>query len=183
MESIVLGMGCFWGAEKRMSSVAGVVEVDVGYAGGSYGDPTYEKVLAFEREKLNLQNGGQNHAEVVRVTFDPEASSVHSILKNFWVAHNPTQGERQGNDIGSNYRSVVFYQSEWQKQSATKTRDCYQLALTAAGFGTITTEIIPLDHFFAAESHHQHYLEKNPGGYCGLGGTGVPFPDPGPEEI
>ncbi len=181
MENIVLGMGCFWGAEKRMAAIAGVKKVEVGYSGGYYDHPTYEKVLAFERDIQNQRHGDNNHAEVVRVAFEPEEVSVESVLKHFWVAHNPTQGDRQGNDTGSNYRSVVFYQSKWQQSCAVKTRDLYQLALTAAGFGAITTEIVPLDGFFTAESYHQHYLEKNPGGYCGLGGTGVSFPDLEPE--
>jgi len=171
-ESIVFGMGCFWGAEKRMSALPGVLDVASGYAGGDYADPTYRKVLANEG-----QHGVRNYAEVVEVTFDPKQTSLVDILKGFWENHDPTQGDRQGNDIGSNYRSTIYYSSEAQHQAALATRDAYQKALTAAGYGPITTEIAPLEAFYPAEDYHQDYLVKNPNGYCGLGGTGVEFPD------
>ena len=170
-DSIVLGMGCFWGAEKRMSALPGVVDVVSGYAGGSYTDPTYRQVLASE-----YKSGLVNHAEVVKVTFDPTKASVAQVLAGFWENHDPTQGNRQGHDVGSNYRSAIYYNSETQKQAALKTRDSYQEALTAAGFGKITTEIAPLETFYPAEEYHQDYLAKNPNGYCGLGGTKVKFP-------
>jgi peptide methionine sulfoxide reductase msrA/msrB len=170
-ESIVLGMGCFWGAEKRMSALPGVVDVLSGYAGGSYPDPTYRKILAREG-----RHDAVNYAEVVKVIFDPAVTSVEQILVGFWENHNPTQGNRQGHDVGSNYRSAIYYDSEAQKQAALMTRDAYQKALTSAGFGTITTEIAPLKTFYPAEEYHQDYLVKHPNGYCGLGGTGVKFP-------
>lgn len=170
-ESVVLGMGCFWGAEKRMSEVPGVVDVVSGYAGGDFANPTYKSILARERS-----GSGRNHAEAVKVTFDPAVTSVGQVLAGFWQNHDPTQGDRQGNDIGSNYRSAVYYTGDAQRQAAVMTRDAYQVALTAAGFGRITTEIAPLEKFYAAEEYHQDYLVKNPDGYCGLGGTGVAFP-------
>jgi peptide methionine sulfoxide reductase msrA/msrB len=170
-ESIVLGMGCFWGAEKRMSALPGVVDVVSGYSGGSYPDPTYSKILASEG-----LNDVVNYAEVIKVIFDPTVTSVEQILVGFWENHNPTQGNRQGHDVGSNYRSAIFYNSEVQMQAALMTRDAYRKALTVAGFGEITTEIAPLKTFYPAEEYHQDYLAKNPNGYCGLGGTGVKFP-------
>jgi peptide methionine sulfoxide reductase msrA/msrB len=170
-ESIVLGMGCFWGAEKRMSALPGVVDVVSGYAGGSYSDPTYQKIIASKG-----RNDVVNYAEVVRVTFDPAVTSVEQILAGFWENHDPTQGNRQGNDVGSNYRSAIYYDSDTQKLAAQMTRDAYQKALTAAGYGKITTEIAPLKTFYPAEEYHQDYLLKHPNGYCGLGGTGVRFP-------
>jgi len=170
-ESIVLGMGCFWGAEKRMSGLPGVIDVVSGYAGGSYSDPTYRKIIASKG-----RNDVVNYAEVVKVTFDPAATSVEQILAGFWENHDPTQGNRQGNDVGSNYRSAIYYDSESQKQAALMTRDAYQKVLTTAGFGKITTEIAPLRTFYPAEEYHQDYLVKHPNGYCGLGGTGVRFP-------
>lgn len=170
-ESIVLGMGCFWGAEKRMSELRGVVDVVSGYAGGSYPNPTYRQILERERAR-----GGRNHAEVIKVTFDPAATSVGQVLAGFWQNHDPTQGDRQGNDVGSNYRSAIYYGSDAQRTAALVSRDAYQKALTAAGRGRITTEIAPLQAFYPAEEYHQDYLVKNPDGYCGLGGTGVKFP-------
>jgi peptide methionine sulfoxide reductase msrA/msrB len=170
-ESIVLGMGCFWGAEKRMTALPGVVDVVSGYAGGDYSDPTYRQVITAEHYPDVI-----NHAEVVRVTFDPMVTSVEQVLAGFWENHNPTQGDRQGNDIGSNYRSAIFYNSEAQRNAALLTRDIYQKALTAAGLGDITTEIAPLRTFYPAEEYHQDYLVKHPKGYCGLGGTQVRFP-------
>lgn len=170
-EYIVLGMGCFWGTEKRMSALPGVVDVISGYAGGSYPDPTYDKILASKHDSSLV-----NHAEVVKVIFDPAVTSVGQVLTGFWENHDPTQGDRQGNDIGSNYRSAIYYTSNTQKAAALMTRDSYQKALTQAGFGSITTEIAPLATFYPAEEYHQDYLQKHPDGYCGLGGTGVRFP-------
>ena len=170
-ESIVFGMGCFWGAEKRMSALPGVVDVVSGYAGGNYDDPTYRRVIFSE-----YLPGTVNHAEVVKVVFDPEATSVEQVLIGFWQHHNPTQGDRQGNDRGSQYRSAVYYSDDTQYEAALHTRDRYQQALNSAGYGAITTEIAPLKEFYPAEPVHQDYLAKNPDGYCGLGGTGVKYP-------
>jgi peptide methionine sulfoxide reductase msrA/msrB len=170
-ESIVLGMGCFWGAEKRMAALPGVLEVVSGYAGGDRPDPGYRQVMGDEGRP-----GGRNHAEVVRVTFDPAQTPLGQILAAFWEGHDPTQGDRQGNDIGSQYRSAIYYRNEAQQQAARLTRDAYQTALGKAGYGSITTEIAQLQRFYPAEAYHQDYLVKNPTGYCGLGGTGVAFP-------
>ncbi len=177
VESIVLGMGCFWGAEKRMAELPGVMDVESGYANGEI-DGSYEAVLA--QEKLNRlgMSRKRNHAEVVKVTFDPAQTTLESVLIKFWESHDPTQGDRQGNDIGSNYRSAVYTSSAQQQDIARKTRDMYQKALTQAGKGAITTEIAPLKAYHPAEDYHQDYLKKNPNGYCGLGGTGVKFPSP-----
>lgn len=174
-ESIVLGMGCFWGAEKRMSELSGVLDVESGYANGDI-PGNYEAVLAHERALHYGRAQGRNHAEVVKVTFDPARVTLREVLARFWESHDPTQGDRQGNDIGSNYRSAIYTQSEAQLQTAWQTRDVYQQALSAAGKGKITTEIAPLTAYFSAEEYHQDYLKKNPNGYCGLGGTGVPYP-------
>jgi len=171
-ESIVLGMGCFWGAQKRMGALPGVIDTQVGYAGGDLPNPTYEGILGAERGGT----GGRNHAEVVKVTFDPAQTSVEQILIGFWENHDPTQGNRQGNDIGSNYRSAIYYTNERQHTMAEHTRMAYQQALSAAGHGPISTEIAPLRAFYPAEAYHQDYLRKHPQGYCGLGGTKVPFP-------
>ncbi|MBU0500477.1 MAG: peptide-methionine (S)-S-oxide reductase MsrA [Gammaproteobacteria bacterium] len=170
-ESIVLGMGCFWGAEKRMAALPGVVDVMSGYAGGDYDNPSYRLLIDSERRP-----GVRNHAEVVRVVFDPARTSVEQILARFWESHDPTQGDRQGNDRGSNYRSAIYYGSEAQQRAALMSRDAYQKVLSTAGLGAITTEIAPLKTFYPAEEYHQDYLVKNPSGYCGLGGTGVKFP-------
>jgi peptide methionine sulfoxide reductase msrA/msrB len=170
-QSLVVGMGCFWGAEKRMSALPGVLDAEVGYAGGDYQDPSYRDVL--HKEYLP---GVRNHAEVVKVVFDPARTSAEQVLIGFWQNHDPTQGDRQGNDRGSNYRSAVYFTDEAQHQAALRTRDVYQQALTAAGYGPITTEIAPLKVFYTAEEYHQDYLVKNPNGYCGLGGTGVKYP-------
>jgi peptide methionine sulfoxide reductase msrA/msrB len=174
-ESIVLGMGCFWGAEKRMSELPGVVDVESGYANGEIAG-TYDAVLAHERALQFGRAKEKNHAEVVRVNFDPSKVSLEQVLARFWESHDPTQGNRQGNDIGSNYRSAIYTQNERQMEVAIRTRDIYQQALTAARYGEITTEIEPLTSYFAAEAYHQDYLKKNPNGYCGLGGTGVAYP-------
>lgn len=169
--SIVLGMGCFWGAEKRMAALPGITDVVSGYAGGDYPDPTYRKVLRREG-----QPGVRNHAEVVKVSFDPTKTSLEQVLVGFWENHDPTQGDRQGNDRGSNYRSAIYYTSKDQRDVAKMTRAVYQKALTAADYGPITTEIKPLKRFYPAENYHQDYLDKHPNGYCGLGGTEVAFP-------
>jgi peptide methionine sulfoxide reductase msrA/msrB len=175
LDSIVLGMGCFWGAEKRMSEVPGVVDVESGYANGDV-EGSYRAVLAHERAVRAGSTTRRNHAEVVRVSFDPARTSLEKVLIRFWESHDPTQGDRQGNDVGSNYRSAIYTRDQAQETVALQTRAAYQRALTQAGRGTITTEIAPLKNYFAAEDYHQDYLKKNPQGYCGLGGTGVSYP-------
>lgn len=174
-DSIVLGMGCFWGAEKRMAAIPGVLDVESGYANGEIAG-TYEAVLAQEKLLRAGKATQRNHAEVVKVTFDPAKVNLEKILIQFWESHNPTQGDRQGNDVGTNYRSAVYSHNDAQQALALKTRDTYQSALTAAGYGKITTDIAPLKKYFSAEEYHQDYLVKNPNGYCGLGGTGVKYP-------
>jgi len=174
-ESIVLGMGCFWGAEKRMGELPGVVDVESGYANGEVpGD--YETVLRHEKLLRMGRTDKRNHAEVVRVTFAPAKVGLETVLARFWESHDPTQGDRQGNDVGSNYRSAIYTSSDAQLAVAKKSRDLYQAALKAAGRGAITTEIEPLKTYYPAEEYHQDYLKKNPNGYCGLGGTGVKYP-------
>jgi peptide methionine sulfoxide reductase msrA/msrB len=179
MEEIILGMGCFWGAEKRMAEQPGVLDVESGFAGGDAPQVGYQDVLAVERN-LRVENNRdarcRNHAEVVRVRFDPAQVYLEEVLIRFWENHDPTQGDRQGNDIGSNYRSAIYYQDEKQRETAQRTRDIYQQVLTAAGYPAITTEILPLRNYNRAEETHQNYLRKNPDGYCGLGGTGVAYP-------
>jgi peptide methionine sulfoxide reductase msrA/msrB len=176
VESIVLGMGCFWGAEKRMSEIPGVIDVEAGYAGGDAEKVGYYDVLGLEKEVRRGATRARNHAEVVRVSFDPDKVSLQTILIKFWESHDPTQGDRQGNDRGSNYRSAIYTTSDAQRSVALETRDVYQQALTRAGHGPITTEIAPLRNYNRAEELHQDYLKKNPNGYCGLGGTGVGYP-------
>ena len=174
-ESVILGMGCFWGAERRMSQLPGVLDVESGYANGDIaGD--YETVLAHERALQFGRAVGRNHAEVVKVTFDPKKVTLTQVLAQFWESHDPTQGDRQGNDIGSNYRSAIYTQNEAQQKTAEQTRAIYQQALRAANKGRITTEIAPLTTYYTAEDYHQDYLVKHPDGYCGLGGSGVKFP-------
>lgn len=175
-QSIVLGMGCFWGAEMRMAKLPGVVDVEAGFAGGDAKTVTYRDVLATARAIRRGETDQTGHAEVVKVTFDTDRTSLARVLAGFWENHNPTQGNRQGNDIGSNYRSAVFYANDRQRQVAEQTRAIYQQALTAEGYGAITTEIAPLRNYNRAEAYHQDYLEKNPNGYCGIGGTGVSYP-------
>ncbi len=175
-ESIVLGMGCFWGAEKRMSEIVGVLDVESGYAGGDAVKAGYYDVLGLEKELKKGQVTQRNHAEVIKVTFDPQKVTLKTVLIKFWESHDPTQGDRQGNDRGTNYRSVIYYNNEAQKAVAFETRDAYQQALTQAKRGTITTEIALLRNYNSAEDYHQDYLKKNPNGYCGLGGTGVAYP-------
>jgi len=166
MEMAVFGMGCFWGAERKFWQLDGVFSTSVGYAAGSTPNPTYKEVCS----------GMTGHNEVVLVVFDPKVISYSQLLKTFWESHNPTQGMRQGNDAGTQYRSGVYVYSDTQKQEAEASRDAYQQALNAAGFGKITTEILDLREYYYAEDYHQQYLAKNPGGYCGLGGTNVACP-------
>jgi len=174
--SIVLGMGCFWGAEKRMSEIPGVLNVESGYAGGDTQNVGYRDVLNLEKRIRRGRSDATNHAEVVKVTFDPAQVSLERVLIGFWENHNPTQGDRQGNDIGSNYRSAIYWTDAAQREAALATRSAYQKALTDAGYGSITTEIAPLRNYNRAEQYHQDYLKKNPDGYCGLGGTEVAYP-------
>jgi peptide methionine sulfoxide reductase msrA/msrB len=175
LDSIVLGMGCFWGAEKRMSALPGVVDVESGYANGEI-EASYQEILAQE-SRLHLGvSDKRNHAEVVKVTFDTRHTDLESVLIGFWQSHDPTQGDRQGNDRGSNYRSAIYTNSPNQLAIAQQTRNTYQQALSSNGYGSITTEIAPLQNYTAAEEYHQDYLVKNPKGYCGLGGTGVKYP-------
>lgn len=165
-EEIVFGLGCFWGAERLFWQLPGVYVTAVGYAGGVTPNPTYEETCT----------GRTGHTEVVRVVFDPLKVDVETLLRVFWEAHDPTQGMRQGNDIGSQYRSAIYTTSDTQLEAAKRSRDVYQHSLAQAGRGRITTEIAPLDAFYLAEEYHQQYLHKNPGGYCGLRGTGVSCP-------
>ena len=165
-ETAVFGMGCFWGAEKKFWQQPGVYATAVGYAAGQTQNPTYRQVCS----------GTTNHAEVVLVVFDPRQIRYEDLLKIFWESHDPTQGMRQGNDVGTQYRSGIYYANDAQRQAAEASRDVFQKQLTAAGYKTITTEIIPAPEFWYAEEYHQQYLAKNPDGYCGLGGTGVSCP-------
>jgi peptide-methionine (S)-S-oxide reductase len=166
LEEAVLGLGCFWGAERRFWETEGVSTTAVGYAGGTTPEPDYQTVCT----------GATGHAEVVLVVFDPGVISYEGLLRIFWESHDPTQGMRQGNDIGTQYRSAIFTVDGPQEAVARQSRDAYQQVLTGAGYGPITTEIKPLDVFYYAEDYHQQYLAKNPGGYCGLGGTGIACP-------
>ena len=165
-ERAVFGLGCFWGAERVFWQAPGVHTTAVGYAGGFTPNPTYEEVCS-------AQTG---HAEVVLVVFDPARTSYEALLKLFWENHDPTQGMRQGNDVGTQYRSAIYTTSEAQRAAALASRDAFQAQLAEAGYGDITTEIAPEQAFYYAEDHHQQYLAKNPDGYCGLGGTGVSCP-------
>jgi len=166
-ERAIVGMGCFWGAERVFWELPGVYTTAVGYAGGTTPNPTYEEVCA----------GRTGHTEAVLVVFRPAEISYEEILKAFWEGHDPTQGMRQGNDVGTQYRSGIYTTSDTQQATAEKSAERYSAALTAAGRGAeITTEIAPAGDFFYAEEYHQQYLAKNPGGYCGLGGTGVSCP-------
>jgi len=175
VDSIVLGMGCFWGAEKRMAAIPGVLDVESGYANGDVAG-TYQSVLSHEQALRAGKSTRRNHAEVVKVTFDPAKVDLEKVLITFWESHNPTQGDRQGNDVGSNYRSAIYTHDPAQQAVALRTREIYQGALKARKLGAITTEIAPLKTYFTAEEYHQNYLVKNPDGYCGLGGTGVKYP-------
>jgi peptide-methionine (S)-S-oxide reductase len=165
-ERAVLGMGCFWGAEQIFWQAPGVYTTAVGYAGGFTPNPTYEEVCS----------ASTGHTEAVLVVFDPAATSYEEILRLFWEGHDPTQHMRQGADVGTQYRSAIYFQDTAQEATALRTRDLYQAQLTARGYGTITTEIAPAGPFYYAEAYHQQYLAKNPGGYCGHGGTGVSCP-------
>ena len=166
LEQIVVGMGCFWGAERVFWQAPGVYTTAVGYAGGFTPNATYEEVCS----------GRTGHTEVVLVVFDPEQTSRDEILKLFWENHDPTQGMRQGNDVGTQYRSAIYWTTEAQRDAALASRDAFQKELTARGYGQISTEIAEAGAFYYAEDYHQQYLHKVPNGYCGLGGTGVSCP-------
>jgi len=165
-DTLVVGMGCFWGAERKFWQAPGVYSTAVGYAGGSTPEPTYKQVCS----------GRTGHAEVVLVVFDLTQTSLEAMLRVFWENHDPTQGNRQGNDIGTQYRSAIYFANDAQREAAEHSRDAFQTELTKARYGAITTEIAPLREFYYAEDYHQQYLGKNPNGYCGLGGTGVSCP-------
>ena len=165
-ETAVFGMGCFWGAERKFWETDGVYSTFVGYAGGFTPNATYEEVCS----------GRTGHAEVVGVVYDPSAVSFEQILRVFWENHDPTQGMRQGNDVGTQYRSAIYFTDESQRSAVELSVKMYQERLNDAGYGEITTEVAPLGEFFYAEPYHQQYLAKNPNGYCGIGGTGVSCP-------
>ena len=167
-ERALFGMGCFWGAERKFWEVAGVYSTSVGYAAGYTPNPSYEEVCS----------GATGHNEVVRVVFDPDAISYPEVLRIFWESHDPTQGMRQGNDVGTQYRSGIYVYDERQRAAAERSREAYAQALAARRAGPITTEIVDAPAFYYAEDYHQQYLAKNPGGYCGLGGTGIACPAP-----
>jgi peptide-methionine (S)-S-oxide reductase len=166
MERAMFGLGCFWGAERKFWQTPGVYTTAAGYAAGFTPNPTYEEVCT----------GRTGHNEVVLVVFDPKAVSYDTLLKVFWESHDPTQGMRQGNDVGTQYRSGIYVYSPEQRRLAEASREAFQRELTRAGYGPITTEILDAPEFYYAEHYHQQYLDKNPGGYCGLGGTGVACP-------
>jgi peptide-methionine (S)-S-oxide reductase len=169
LEQAVFGLGCFWGAERKFWELGnGVYVTAVGYAGGHTQNPTYEEVCS----------GRTGHTEAVLVVFDPAKISYEKLLKMFWENHNPTQGMRQGNDVGTQYRSAIYTSNDAQREAAAASKTAYQKALSTKGLGTITTEIAPAGAFYFAEDYHQQYLAKNPAGYCGLGGTGVSCPIP-----
>ena len=165
-ERLVVAMGCFWGAERKFWEAPGVFTTAVGYAGGYTPNPTYQEVCS----------GMTGHTEVVLVVFDPAQTSLNEMLRIFWESHDPTQGMRQGNDVGTQYRSAIYTSSAAQREAALASRDMFQDRLTAARYGRITTEIADAPPFYYAEDYHQQYLAKNPNGYCGLGGTGVTCP-------
>jgi peptide-methionine (S)-S-oxide reductase len=166
LERALFGMGCFWGAERKFWQLRGVYSTAVGYAAGHTPNPTYREVCT----------GMTGHNEVVLVVFDPKVVTYDQLLKTFWENHDPTQGMRQGNDVGTQYRSGIYYFDEAQKHAAEASRDLFQKQLSGAGYSAITTEIVPAPEFYYAEDYHQQYLAKNPDGYCGLGGTGVTCP-------
>ncbi len=166
MALALFGMGCFWGAERGFWRIDGVYSTAVGYAGGYTPNPSYEEVCS----------GETGHNEVVRVVFDPRRLGYEALLRAFWEGHDPTQGMRQGNDVGTQYRSGIYVHDAEQRALALASRDAYQRALAAGGMPAVTTEIVDAPTFYYAEDYHQQYLAKNPGGYCGLGGTGVPYP-------
>jgi peptide-methionine (S)-S-oxide reductase len=165
-QQALFGLGCFWGAEKKFWQTPGVYSTQVGYAAGFTPNPTYREVCS----------GMTGHNEVVRVVFDPSKVSYETLLRVFWENHDPTQGMRQGNDVGTQYRSGIYFFDEAQKHAAEQSRDAYQKALAKEGYGGITTELLPAPAFYFAEDYHQQYLAKNPDGYCGIGGTGVSCP-------
>jgi len=166
MEQVIVGMGCFWGAERIFWQATGVYTTAVGYAGGSTKNPTYEEVCS----------GRTGHTEAVLVVFDPAEISLDEILRLFWEGHDPTQGMRQGNDVGTQYRSAIYASDDQHRVAAEQSRDAYAARLSTAGHGAVTTEIADAGPFYYAEDAHQQYLHKNPWGYCGLGGTGVSCP-------
>src|SRR5215216_3689566 len=166
LETAIFGLGCFWGAERIFWELPGVYSTAAAYASGYTPNPTYEEVCS----------GKTGHAEVVQVVYDPAKISYDDLLKVFWESHDPTQGMRQGNDMGTQYRSAIYYADDTQRRAAEASRAQFQTALSTARRGDITTEIAPLDHFYYAEDYHQQYLAKNPNGYCGIGGTGVSCP-------
>jgi peptide-methionine (S)-S-oxide reductase len=166
LDRALFAMGCFWGAERKFWQLPGVYSTAVGYAAGQTPNPTYREVCS----------GMTGHAEVVLVVFDPKLTRYEDLLRVFWESHDPTQGMRQGNDVGTQYRSGIYFFTDEQRRAAESSRDAFQTGLTSAGYGTITTEIVPAPEFYYAEEYHQQYLAKNPGGYCGLGGTGVSCP-------
>ena len=166
LQQAVFGMGCFWGAERIFWELDGVYSTAVGYAGGTKPDPDYREVCS----------GTTGHAEVVLVVFDPDVIGYDELLRIFWESHDPTQGMRQGNDVGTQYRSAIYTFDEAQQKAAGATLDAYASELGNAGYNAVTTEIVALDTFYYAEDYHQQYLAKNPGGYCGIGGTGVSCP-------
>ena len=168
LEQAMFGMGCFWGAEKKFWKIPGVKLTAVGYAGGQTDEPNYRDVCS----------GRTGHAEVVLIAFDPSKVSYRELLKTFWENHDPTQGMRQGNDVGTQYRSAIYAYTDEQRREAEDSKAVYEKALKSRGFGAITTEIREAPAFFFAEDYHQQYLAKNPNGYCGIGGTGVPFVRP-----
>ncbi|MBV6417690.1 MAG: Peptide methionine sulfoxide reductase MsrA [Steroidobacteraceae bacterium] len=170
LEEAVFGLGCFWGAERLFWQLPGVFTTAAGYAGGYTPNPTYEEVCT----------GRTGHAEVVRVIYDPRATSFEALLRVFWESHDPTQGMRQGNDLGTQYRSAIYTTSEAQRLAAEDSKRAYQERLFAAGHGAITTEVRAAPPFYYAEDYHQQYLAKNPQGYCGIGGCGVPYRAAGP---
>lgn len=173
MEEVLFGMGCFWGAERLFWQMEGVWVTAVGYAGGLTPNPTYRETTT----------GLTGHAEVVLVVYDPQVVSFNSLLKLFWESHDPTQGMRQGNDVGTTYRSAIYTTTEMQLDEAHASREAYDQALKVAGRGEVTTEIAPAPIFYFAEEEHQQYLAKNPGGYCGLEGTGITCPGPSSAAI
>jgi len=166
LEQLIVGMGCFWGAERIFWQLDGVYTTAVGYAGGSTPNPSYEEACS----------GRTGHTEAVLVVFDPAVVGLDEILKVFWEGHDPTQGMRQGNDRGTQYRSAAYWTTDEQRAAVERSRDAYQRVLTAAGHGKVTTELAPAGEFYYAEPYHQQYLAKNPNGYCGIGGTGVACP-------
>lgn len=173
LQEIVVALGCFWGAERVFWQAEGVHVTQVGYAGGYTPNPTYEEACS----------GQTGHTEVVRVVYDPKIISLEGLLKLFWESHDPTQGMRQGNDVGTQYRSAIYTSNSDELTRVKASRDAYAEALKAAGRGDITTEIKPLEAFYPAEDYHQQYLAKNPAGYCGIGGTGVTCPMPGAHAL